>query len=891
MSADPVIRGVDQCPDPETLAAFLDNRLSERDREVVAAHLTSCETCYAVFLESLKTKPAATVLPHTSQRIATRKVIVGMTAGLAAAAALVLAVVVPWRQQPGVEESSMQALVVAMGSERTIEPRLSGGFAYGPVRGPVRSGEPAADTLPPDVRIAAAQIEKQALADRAPRTLQALGIAYLVRGDAGRAIPVLEEAANAASPDARVLSDLAAAYLVRSTREERPEDLAKALAIADRSVKADARSPEAWFNRALALERLSLIDQARQAWEDYLKVDSTSGWADEARAHLAALSGRPRARAFEEIRREFADAAAQSTPDALQALATRSPDTARQWLQAQLLEAWPAAVLDARIAQADKTLADARVAARAITAATGERFMEDILSSAGRASQTEQARTALANAHRQFQLATLDYYSDRISDAVTGFARAHGALAVAESPLSVWTQLYSGIGHYYKGAFPDALRELQSVSLIAGQRGYYRLEGLSQRVAGLVKVVQGDFAGGLETYRLAIAAFQRAGDIDSEAAARAVAAEALGFLGEPDLAWAEVATGLSRLPTMADLRARQNILTQAALSALAAGLPESAWHFQSALLENARQWNRPLAMFDGHLYLSEILKQLRDSTAARSELNHAGRLLQTLGDRQLVARNEARLQLAEGEMALHDRAAAAVTLLTTALASFEKSDRHWPIARVLLARGRAYLGQDDLNRAEADFTAGINLFERRRASIANEALRSASFEQPWDLYTEMIRLQIDHRQQPDRALALAERSRARTLLESMADDEELVPVDPVTARTSLPASATVAYYVELGDRILVWVLSRSRADFVQIPGGAEVSHLLNQFKAEIAARPTVGREAHSLTRLYDLLIRPIRDHIPPGATLVIVPDGPLNNVPFAALVRQRIGGI
>ena len=119
-----MIRGVDQCPDPETLAAFLDNRLSERDREVVAAHLTSCETCYAVFLESLKTKPAATVLPHTSQRIATRKVIVAMTAGLAAAAALVLAVVVPWRQQPGVEESSMQALVVAMGSERTIEPRL-----------------------------------------------------------------------------------------------------------------------------------------------------------------------------------------------------------------------------------------------------------------------------------------------------------------------------------------------------------------------------------------------------------------------------------------------------------------------------------------------------------------------------------------------------------------------------------------------------------------------------------------------------------------------------------------------------------------------------------------------------------------------------------------------
>ena len=47
--------------------------------------------------------------------------------------------------------------------------------------------------------------------------------------------------------------------------------------------------PEAYFNRALALERLHLGDSARRAWDDYLKRDSTSGWADEARHHVEEL--------------------------------------------------------------------------------------------------------------------------------------------------------------------------------------------------------------------------------------------------------------------------------------------------------------------------------------------------------------------------------------------------------------------------------------------------------------------------------------------------------------------------------------------------------------------------------------------------------------------------
>ena len=112
---------------------------------------------------------------------------------------------------------------------------------------------------------------------------------HLVTGDIARAVPVLEEAVNRPNPDPKALNDLAAAYLVRAARGNQPQDLAKALAAADRAVKADSSLIEAWFNRADALDRLSLGAEARDAWEEYLSLDGQSAWADEARLHLQRL--------------------------------------------------------------------------------------------------------------------------------------------------------------------------------------------------------------------------------------------------------------------------------------------------------------------------------------------------------------------------------------------------------------------------------------------------------------------------------------------------------------------------------------------------------------------------------------------------------------------------
>lgn len=296
---------MDACPDLETLAGYLDGRLTERERADIAAHVAGCETCYFVFTEAAQTRasdraraetdastsPEPVTVPTPKWRM-TPKVMWSSAAGLAAAAALVVAIETGFLPSARGDSAELRALVVAVGTDRTIDARITGGFAYGPVRAPVRSGEqPTAASGSPDIRIAAARIEKEATAHRSPQTLHRLGIAYLVTGDISRAVNVLEEAAGG-STDARVLSDLAAAYLARAGRTNDRQDLMKALSTVERALGADARLAEAWFNRAEALERLGLAAQALEAWQQYLQIDAQTAWASEARLHLAALAGR-----------------------------------------------------------------------------------------------------------------------------------------------------------------------------------------------------------------------------------------------------------------------------------------------------------------------------------------------------------------------------------------------------------------------------------------------------------------------------------------------------------------------------------------------------------------------------------------------------------------------
>lgn len=280
------------CPDAEDLAEYVEGRLSGRTRARVEAHLADCEMCRDVVAETLRlggeAVGAGTVLPFWRQPKMTA---VGGGV-LALAASLLLLVQVQPQLNPFRGPTPYEELVAAAGTTRTIEPRLSGGFAYAPLAPVTRGGGESPSTTNFQMRAAEADLQTLANADPTPINLHFWGVSLLMIGDFDSAITELEKAAASSSQVAAVQSDLAAAYLARSRAEGSADDSEKALAAADRAIALEPNRADAHFNRALALEQLERREAAVAAWRTYLGIEPKGGWAEEARRHVTDLEAR-----------------------------------------------------------------------------------------------------------------------------------------------------------------------------------------------------------------------------------------------------------------------------------------------------------------------------------------------------------------------------------------------------------------------------------------------------------------------------------------------------------------------------------------------------------------------------------------------------------------------
>ena len=284
------------CPDPGLIAAHVERRLEPSEAARMDEHIAGCADCYQVFADTVEFGLAEggaardhRIPAHTGSRLApARRRLIQLAAGLAMAAGLFGALTLVRSHRAPV--SAVAQLVEAIGTQRFVEPRLTGGFAHGRLV-VLRSGEAPQklDAQPAAVIAAVAKIRAQAEGDTSPKTLGALGVTYLVSGDVAAAVKALESATAQEPDNPGLLSDLAAAYLARAEQMDEPADLPKALEVAEKAITLKNPPTEVWFNRALALEKLHLVDAARKAWDDYLERDAASGWADEARQHRDAL--------------------------------------------------------------------------------------------------------------------------------------------------------------------------------------------------------------------------------------------------------------------------------------------------------------------------------------------------------------------------------------------------------------------------------------------------------------------------------------------------------------------------------------------------------------------------------------------------------------------------
>jgi hypothetical protein len=283
-------------PSEETLAAFIDGRLDPETRRRVVEHMANCTECYETFLGASDWSREAQVLRMTStSRFGNRAAMAAAAVfGIAASALFVVGPIRRWHDS-AVRDRGMAALALEANelSSRTLVARLSGGFAYRPImRGGNRDNEGETEKISV---LALQRADASGAGD-----LHVFGAANLLLGHTDDAVRALDRAitketgqqilseAIRASDDVALLSDLSAAHYQRYVSKHSLTDLQVSLKASERSWFL-AKTPEAAWNHALALEANHEREAARLAWRDYFLLDRGSPWASEATSRLSSL--------------------------------------------------------------------------------------------------------------------------------------------------------------------------------------------------------------------------------------------------------------------------------------------------------------------------------------------------------------------------------------------------------------------------------------------------------------------------------------------------------------------------------------------------------------------------------------------------------------------------
>lgn len=777
----------------------------------------------------------------------------------------VVIAILAWRARSG-NDNVARLIAASSLSSRDIEPRLTGGFRWAPLRRSTRGGE-RADLERLRLMGAAGEVLLNAGEDAAPEARHAAAVAHLIAGNPRLAVERLRSMASARGVGARVWSDLAAAHYVAATGDDDPSNLARALVAVDAALSIDPELPEARFNRGLIIESLGLRDQARDEWNIYLRLDAGSKWADEARDHLRALA--PQTAFRDELERSYNQIT--SSPEAARAMARRYPLEARTWGETEILGRWASAEKSGDQAAAEKHLGLAREFGRELVEHRGDRMLAALVAAIDRADTSQ--RVSLVQAHLDFRDGQKSFKADRAADAERILSSAAENFARGGSPGTMLAQYFVANTAFDQGRIADAEQRLQRLIASAPPEfPAHRAQLLWQM--GIVYLSQGRWGECIDALKESVATFERLGEMFYAATVREILVEAYDRIGNPSLAWK------NRMIVLRQLGGRQTMRLQLAVATVtrAALLDEdypTALSFLDLEIDVARRIEDPLVHAEALLHRAKVHVSLDKKEEAAADIAEANALTGRLNDASDRAYLEAIARSIKGSMATNPTEA--IGLLTSAIAYHSSAGRRMYLPELRLERGRAYQRAGDVALAAADFEAGVAELEAHRESLPDRDDRWGVFHASEQLFDEALALALA-RGHVQSAFEYAERARARALLDVLGSSW------PRVKPSDIPADTAVVEFAVQPNRVVVFVLDDRGIRVFQSP--VLRTRLLEEARefAQAAADSSRLRLHESARSLYRLLLLPAETALAGKRRLAIVPDVPLAGIPFAALI-------
>jgi CHAT domain-containing protein len=555
-------------------------------------------------------------------------------------------------------------------------------------------------------------------------------------------------------------------------------------------------------------------------------------------------------------------------------LVRQFPQEARTWGENPLLGEWGDAEARHDTARATSILAQVRSLGSALAAFNGERLLADAASAIDRAAG--QPRDALAEGHRVYRDARLEFFRRNPGPAEAQFRRAARLFQQGASPMAQVAAYYAASAAFDQNRGEEARDELLRLRTSIDSRSHRALTAAIQGTLGLEANSAADWASGAREGHASSTLFRQLGETLNSALSDGIAAQALGFLGDNDAAWTARMRALSVVCALPDRSRCNGILNDAALTIASVGHGDSAIALTDASVD--MQDTNP------SLLALQFVKRARIATRA----NDAGRVRQSLASARTAAagiRDASMRDMAESQIAVEEAVVrraenprASIAALDDAVIFVTERRAFHLLPNIFLQRARAFRAAGDDGAAAADYQRAMSEIETRRRMISDVNVRMSFL----DIANEVIEESIDLELKRGAAAGAFEIANRRQAVDAAGP----APADV----HRLPGGVAAIEYAVLPHTIVIFVVSKSgiTADTVGVDRQV-LSERVDSFVEKVRRRAPTAQIEQAGSILFGLLLAPVWHRLAPFNELVFVPDRQLYGVPFAALFDRASG--
>jgi len=774
-------------------------------------------------------------------------------------------------------EAADRLLARAYTDQRTLELRIPGA-AYGPLR--VQRGPAESFTARPAPLLKAeALIASQLTAHPDdPAWLQAAARADVLEGKYDAAVEALQRALELQPHSPDLMLELATAHFQRAQSEDRQEDYAAAYEFLSDVLQQQPENAAALFNRAIVAERQFLYQQALDDWEHYLKLDSTSQWAEEARNRADAVRAK--------LKQHESGAKPLLTPDQIAGSADSDIEQrVEQYLDAAvklwLPQAYPEHV------SGDPNARRALFFLANLTAQNHkDRWLADLLAGSSD-TRFPQASAALAQASR-------DNSSNGYSAALE---QAHAAERLFREAGNRAGVLRAQFEEAYAEQImhdADACRSYANASLPEADHNSYAWLQVQLRLEKAVcsLFAKNDWGGDERISRQAMIRAQESG-YDG------LYIRAIYFLADDQVQDGDLASGLKSVAMGLHRYWSRQLSPQQAynLYALLGSVPEdtatrpqlatATWREATTMAEST---NDRLIQAWAHSAAARAAVSAGRPDIAHREYAESTRLFalapKTDAVRNAALWNDIDTAQLESHLGEFDSGIARLTRIQEQIGPRRDKNLEELFYTTL---GELELASHNPALAEQDFRPALESAERRLGSLNSETDRINWSKQAAPVYLGMAEAELVQGRAQESLeyfewyLGAASRSGKGSPISGEPDPTW------ISSRLPLLSNKTVLAYAALPDGLAIWSYDDRGVNAHWFPQShqnlkelaARFYDLASDPSSEMAALRRDGRS------LYSALVAPVESRLEPGRTLVIEADGWLARVPFEALIDSN----